>query len=185
MRRGTTLVETIILVAISVVTLLALVHLFFIFNSIYGYQQAFMLTAGSSGASMNAFEASVLPAEKVLASYNFSGTTYSSATTTLVLQLPAVNSSGDIVSGVKDYVVFFASSTKLYRLVLSDAQSKRVSGLTQLSSTLSSLSFTYDSATFANVTNVTADIQTQMQFKQQTLMSHLRGQWYLRNFTSP
>lgn len=161
--------------------LVALANLFFIFNSIYGYQQAFMAAAGSSGASMNALEAAVLPASQALSSHNFSGTSYSSATTTLVLELPSVDSLGNIIPGANDYVAFYASSTALYRLTQAYASSVRVSGLKKLSTTLSSLSFTYDNADFTKVTNVTADIQTQAQFKQQTVQSRLREQLYLRN----
>jgi len=178
---GATLVETVVLVAITVAVLVALVNLFFIFNTIFGYQQAFMATAGSAGASLNALEASVLPAEHVLASRNFSGTTYSSATSTLVLELPTVDNEGDIVSGAKDYVVFYASSTELYRLVEANGASARKSGRTLLSSTLSFLSFTYDNANFAQVTRVVAEIETGRQFKEDVIQSTLRGEWHLRN----
>lgn len=180
--RGFTLIETLVAIAISVIALTALVNLFFIFNSTYGNQQAFMAAAGSAGGSMNALEAAILPASHVLASRNFSGTTYSSSATTLVLELPAVNSSGNIIPGVNDYVVFYPSSATLYRLVQAGVGSIRVSGLTTLSTTLSSISYTYDDADFTQVTNVTADIVTQAQFKQQTVQGHLNEQMYLRNF---
>lgn len=181
MKRAFTLIETIVVVAISAAAFIAMANLFFIFNSIYGYQQAFMAAAGSSGASMNAFELSVLPAEQVLASHNFSGTTHSSGASTLVLELPSINGSGDILSGAKDYVAFYASSTKLYRLTEANAGSARVSSLTQLSSTLLSLGLTYDDIDFTKVTNVIVDIQTQATFKQRVVQSRLREQLYLRN----
>lgn len=180
-KRGFTLLEAVIVIGMSVIALIALTNLFLIFNAMYGYQQAFMATAGSSGAAMNAFEAVILPADQVLASHNFNGTTYSSAATVLVLELPAIDSSGNTLPSAKDYVVFYASSENLYRLMQADASSARVSGLKKLSTTLSSLSFTYDNSDFTKVTNVTADIQTQVQFKQQTVQSHLRGKLYLRN----
>lgn len=185
MKRGFTLLESLVVIGVSVVALIALVNLFLVFNSIYGYQQAFMATAGSSGAAMNAFEAAVLPAGRVLASYNFDGAIHSSATTTLVLELPAIDSSGNSIPGVNDYVAFYASSTMLYRLTRAGAGSSRVSGSKQLSTTLYSLSFIYDNADFTEVTNVTADIQTQSQFKQQTVQSHLNERLYLRNFQPP
>ena len=184
MMRGFTLIEVLVLIVVSVVALLALVNLFLIFNSIYGYQQAFIATAGSAGKAMNALEASVLPADAVLASRTVGGTLYTSATTTLVLELPSVDGSGNLVTGAKDYIVFYTASTTLYRLVSANAQSARISGTTILSTTLSALSFTYDNTDFTKVTKVTTDIQTQKQFKTQILSSHLRGQWYLRNIPS-
>ncbi|MFA6519319.1 MAG: type II secretion system protein [Candidatus Paceibacterota bacterium] len=181
-KRGFTLIETVVVIAISVIALAALVNLFLIFNTTYGNQQAFMAAAGSAGGTMNALEAAIMPADHVLTSHNFSGTTYSSNASTLVLSLPAVNSSGNIITGTEDYIVFYASSANLYRLIQAGAGSSRVSGLKQLSTTLSALSFTYDDADFTKVTNVTVDIVTQAQFKQETVQGHLNEQIYLRNF---
>jgi prepilin-type N-terminal cleavage/methylation domain-containing protein len=180
-KRGFTLIEMIITLGISVVALIALVNIFLTFNSVYGYQQAFMAAAGSAGSAMNALEAAVLPADQVLASHSFSGTAYSSGATALVLELPAVDSAGNIVAGVKDYIAFYTSGTTLYRLTLAGAGSARVSGTKKLSTTLNSISFTYDNADFTKVTNVTADVQTQAQYKQQTVQGHLSEQLYLRN----
>lgn len=181
MRRGFTLVETFIVIAISVVALVALSNLFIIFNTTYGYQQAFITGAGSASSAMNAFEMAILPADQVLASHSVNGTTYFSGATTLVLELPSIDSSGNIIAGVQDYIVFYASSTNLYRLSQAGVGSTRPSGLKLLSKTLSSLSFTYDNVDFTKVTNVATDIVTQAQFKQQTVQSHLNEQVYLRN----
>jgi len=179
--RGFTLLETFIVIAISVVALAALSNLFIIFNNTYGYQQAFMAGAGSASNAMNAIEAAILPADQVVASHSFSGTAYSSGATTLVLGLPSVDSSGNIIAGVSDYIVFYTSSTNLYRLTAAGAGSTRTSGLKKLSTTLFSISFTYDNVDFTKVTNVATDIVTRAQFKQQTVQSHLNEQVYLRN----
>lgn len=179
--RAFTLVETFIVTGLSVIAMIALANLFFIFNSVYGDQQAFMAAAGSASNAMNALEASVLPSDQVLASHIFSGTAYSSGATTLVLSLPSVDSSGNIIGGTKDYVVFYSSGTNFYRLTAAGAGSTRVSELKQLSTTLNTLSFTYDNVDFTKVTNITADIMTQAQYKQQTVQGHLREQLYLRN----
>lgn len=174
------MLETIVVISVTTLSLLALSNLFLVFNSIYSDQQASMATAGSAGAAMNALEAAVLPADHVLASHPFGGTTYTSGATTLVLELPAVDSSGSILAA-KDYVVFYASSTDLYRLTAATAGSTRTSGTKLFSTTLSALSFTYDNADFTQVTSVTADIRTSAQVKQQAFESHLREQIYLRN----
>lgn len=179
--RGFTLIETIITIGLSVVAFIALTNLFIIFNTTYGYQQAFMLAAGSASTAMNSFEETILPAEQVLASHSFNGTAYSSSTTTLVLSLPAIDGSGNIISGTKDYAVFYASSTMLYQLTETGAGSVRLSGLKQLSTTLQSLSFIYDDADFAKVASVLVDMTTQAQFKQQSVQEHLREQLHLRN----
>lgn len=181
MKRGYTLVETIVVIAISAIALFALTNLFLMFNTLYGYESAFIATSGSAGSAMNALESSVAQAQEVLASHDFSGTTYTSASTTLVLALPTVNSAGDIVAGEKDYVAFYASSTVLYRLTSASAQSARPSGRIQLSNTLHMVSFTYDNADFSLVTNVTADVETRTLYKNELLQARLREKIYLRN----
>lgn len=178
---GFTLIEVVVLVGISSVVLIALVNFFIIFNSIYGYQRAFMATAGSAGRAMNALQGAVLPAEAVLASHNFSGTIHTSATTSLVLQLPSVNSAGNIIPGVRDYIVFYASSTELYRRIEAESGSARISGQTILSTTLDSIAFTYDSANFPSVTSVMAEVKTSLTFKGSPIESHLTEVWHLRN----
>lgn len=179
--KGFTLIETFIVIGISVVALIALVNLFLVFNSVYGYQQAFMAAAGSASTATNAVEAAVLPANQVLASHSFSGTTYASGAATLVLELPATDSSGNIIAGVKDYIVFYASGATLYRLTEAGAGSVRISELKKLSTTLQSISFTYNDPDFTKVISVTTDIATQAQFKQQAVQGHLTEQLYLRN----
>lgn len=180
MKRGFTLIETVILIGITTMALGALTNLFITFNSVNGYQNAF-IAVGSAGTAINAFEASLLPASQVLSSHDFPGVTHASATTTLVLELPAIDASGTLIPGAKDYIAFYSVSSTLYQLTQAYAQSARVPGLKQLSTTLQTLSFTYDNADFTKVTNVIADIQTQTAFKQQTVQNHLREQVYLRN----
>jgi len=182
MKRGITLVETVVVISITTLALFALTNLFLLFNSTYGYQQAVIATAGSAGSAMNALEAAVLPASEVLVSRDFSDTAYASATTTLVLELPAVDGSGDMLPGAYDYIVFYTSDGTLYRLTEADAGSARTSGLKLLSTTLNSLAFTYDNGDFAQVTNVAVDLETRALVKQEEVLSRLTGQWYLRNW---
>ena len=181
MKNGFTFVELVVTLGISTLALIGLVNLFLVFNSVYGYQQILLATAGSAGAAMSTIEDSVLPASHVLTSHTFSGTTYASGTSTLILELPAVDSSGNIVSDTKDYVAFSSSTTMLYRLTQASINSVRISGLKQLSTTLQSLTFTYNDNDFTKVTQVTVDLQTQAQFKEQTAQSTLHEQMRLRN----
>lgn len=180
-RRGFSLIETMVVLGISVAALIALVNLFLMFNSIYGYQQAFIASAGSAGTTMNALEAAILPANQVLVSHSFSGDTYTSSETILVLELPSIDSSGALIAGAKDYVAFYTSGASFFRRTEAAAGSVRISGVKTLSSAVASISFSYDDADFAKVTNITTDLQMQAALKQQTVQSHLSGRWYLRN----
>lgn len=183
MKRGFSLLESVFLVGITAVALLALVNLFVIFSSLNGYQQAMLAVHGSASSAMSSFQSSVLPAKKILASRTFSGTTYSSTATSLVLELPAVDSAGAVIAGVSDYIVFYSAAGTLYRLTEVGAGSARAPGLKILSSTLRLLSFTYTGNDLSKVSSVTVDLETEASYKQQTVRVRVREQLYLRNFS--
>ncbi|MBI2409894.1 hypothetical protein HYV30_02520 [Candidatus Kaiserbacteria bacterium] len=180
-RQGFTLVETSIVIALTVFELAALTNLYILFNSTYGYEEASIATAGSSSAAMSAFGEAVLPARRILSSRDFTGTVYESAAATLVLEVPAVDSAGGLIPDTYDHIAFYTSGNSLYRLTESAPGSIRRSGLTLLSSTLASLSFAYDNPAVESSTSVAADLSTRAQFKQQAVESRLSGIWYLRN----
>ena len=102
MTRGMTLIEVLIATAISGVLLAALANLFGTFNALYAYQNAFRDTAGASGTVLHGTEAAVLPANRILSTHDFAGTSYGSDAGTLVLELPSVDMGGAIVPGQYD-----------------------------------------------------------------------------------
>jgi hypothetical protein len=179
--RGFTLVETVIIIALTAMMMLALATLYINFNSLYAYQQTFITTVKSAGGAINAIGDASLPANQVLASHVFSSGTISSGATALALELPTIDTSGNIVAGKHDYIAFYLTGTDLYRRTEADASSIRTSGTKKVATLVSSLSFTYDNIDFTKVTNVTADIITQLNTKKGLVQTHLNEQFYLRN----
>jgi len=179
--RGFTLIETVIIIAITAMMMISLATLFVNFNSLYVYQQTFTATVKSAGGAINAIGDASLPANQVLASHIFSSGTISSGATSFALELPSVDSSGNILAGKHDYIGFYLTGTDLYRRTEADASSVRASGTKKVATLVSSLSFTYDNTDFTKVTNVTANIVTQLNTKKGLVQTHLNEQFYLRN----
>ncbi len=179
--RGFTLTETVIVIGLYVVILLAITNAYLSFTRLYAYQQTFVPVAQSAGGALDAITAAVLPASQVLAQYTFSGTTRSSSSTALVIESPSYNSSGSIIVGKYDYIVFYLSGTDLYRVTAIGAGSVRTAGTKRVGSMVNSLTFTYDNTDFALVTNVDTDIITQTVVRGQTVGSRLHQQTFLRN----
>jgi len=182
MKHGFTLIETLIVIAISVSMLGALTTLIYSFNTSYSYEQSAALSAGSARAVMREAESLTLTADHVLQSHTFSGTVYTSSSTVLVLEIPSVDPSGNIISGAYDHAVFYADGTLAYRLLAANAASARVSGTRRLSDDIFSLTFSYNNADLALADAVTVDVQTFVQSKEQMSINHRREQLYLRNF---
>lgn len=181
-RSGFTLIETVIVVALSASMMLAFGLLIYNFNTMSAYNQASTQSSGSANALMRDIESLTLPADAVLQMHIFSGSTYTSSSTVLILEVPSIDSSGNVIANTYDYARFYVVGTNAYRRLEADPLSSRVSGTKQLSSTIYALTFTYNDPDFTEVSAVTVDIQTRATVKQNILSDHLREQIRLRNY---
>lgn len=180
--RAFTLVETILVVALSLVMMLALGLLIYNFNTISAYQQTSAQSFGSANALMSAIDSLVLPADAVVQTYTFPSATYTSSSTVLVLEIPSIDSSGNVIANTYDYAAFYVVGTNAYRTLQANTLSARISGTKKLSSTVRALTFTYNNTDFTQVNEVTVDIQTQASMRQNVLSDHLNAQMWLRNY---
>lgn len=181
-KQGFTLFETMIAVFIFIIVSAFLSSLYVNYYRVYYFQQGIVSVAGSASATANELQSAILQADKIVASYDFSGTVYSSGQNILVLEIPSIDSSGNIVSGKYDYAVFYATGNFLYKLVQADVSSSRISGQKQLSNTLSAITFTYNNGDLTQANKIDVDIQTQTVVSNQTIPYHLHQEIYLRNF---
>jgi len=181
MSRGFTLIEVLVTVALSAVLILAITQLYLVYGRIIMSQTSSIdVTLGGSNI-IDAARAAGLQAKRVVATHAFSGTNYSSGTTTAIFELPAIDVSGALITNTYDYIGIHASSTNAYRLIDAAPGSSRMSGTKRLTDVLGALSFAYDSPSFPSVTSVTVDATTSAVVRGETLQMHLRGHIYLRN----
>lgn len=155
--RGFSLLEIVVVVAISAVVFIALGSLMIAFNRQAAYEQSIAQTSGSASAVMREAESLIRSADAIAASHAFSGTTYTSSSTVLVLELPSVDASGAIIDGAYDYAAFYANGGDLYRVLDANPASARLSGTKRLSAAAKALAFTYDAGNSA----VTVDVETE------------------------
>ena len=159
---GFSLIEVVVAVAVFVIVILGFFGLYDGYIRTFNTQQAQFIVTTSASALMNEVTTMVLQADRVLSAHTFSGTAYTSGASSLVLELPAIDSSGNILTG-HDYVVFYVSGNAAYRLFEADAASNRRSGLKQLSDAVNSLIFTYDNIDVTQATKVDTQIETRIQ----------------------
>lgn len=178
---GFTLTETIITIAMTAVIMMALANLYLNFNSLYAYQQTFVATTNAARNGISALRSSVLPANQVLASRSFSGTTVTSGTNALVLTVPSVDAMGNIVSGAYDYIGFYLVGTDLIQNTEANAASVRSTGIRRAATLVASIVFTYDTVDVTEASRVAADITTRLTTKNGPVETSLFGQFYLRN----
>lgn len=180
-KQGFSFIETVIAVSILIFILVPLSLIYSGFSKFYNYQQAKIKTGGTAREAVKELQGAALQADQIITSHTFSGTVYSTDQHTVVLEIPSVSSSGNIVNGKYDYAVFYTTGKNLYRLVQADAASSRPSGLNKISDTVSALTFTYNNSNLAQANKIDADMQMQTTSGNQTVSSRLYQEIYLRN----
>ncbi len=179
---GFTLIETVVVVFLFSLILVALSGLLDRHNYLYNFEVSLTKATGSARQAIDQIDTYSLQAHRVLASQVISGTTYNSGATVLVLQLPAINSSGLIIANTWDYVVFYTNGTQLWQQIQAGSGSVRATGSKLLSSSLQSLAFTYNNNSFPSVKKISIDLQTREVYKTQNINFHLEQQVLLRNY---
>lgn len=177
---GFTLTEVLIVLAIIGFLVVIFIDFFLQYNRSFSFLSATVDTAESAGMVMNKISEAVRQASRVVGSRSFSGTVYASDADTLVLELPAMDSSGAI-AGEFDYMVFYLEGGKIFWRTEADPASQRATGVKQLSDTVQSFNLVYDQADVSLATKVDVDVQTQKQTRGQLAQSHLHQIIYLRN----
>lgn len=180
--RGMTLIEAIIAIALFVAVMTILGAFFVHFGALYRFQSAARDTASSASDAVTAIRAATLQADRVVATRVFSGTSRSSGAATLVLELPSVNATGNVIAGAHDYEAFYATSTMLYRAIDADPSGSRLSGVVILSHTLASLVFSYNAVDLSTATTVSATVATHASVDGRTIGSSQTTTARLRNY---
>jgi hypothetical protein len=180
-KSGFSFIEAIFASAILVFVLVAFVVLYINFFKFYNRQQAEMKIGDSARNAVKELQNAALQANKIVASHDFSGTIHSTDQDTLVLEIPSIDGSGNVISGKYDYVVFYKTGENFYKLTQVDAASSRASSLKKLSESVAVLTFTCNNPDLAIANKIDTDIQMQTSFNGQTISYHLYQEIYLRN----
>jgi type II secretory pathway pseudopilin PulG len=180
-KKGFSLVEAIFAAAILIFVLGVFAAIYMNFTKFYGRQQAQINMGNSAREAAKELQSAALQADQIAVSHNFSGTTYVTDQDTLVLEIPSIDGSGNVVSGEHDYIVFYTNGNGLYRLVEAGAASSRSSGLNEISDLVSAIMFTYNNANLSLANKIDVDIQMQIISRGQTAYYNLHQAIYLRN----
>lgn len=156
MQAGFTLVELIIVVFLVGALALVVGNMFLGQDKIYQTQRMELGVTGDARMALDDIDAHVRAADVLASSY--SG--YTLGSQTLILKLPAINASGQIIPATFDYVVYALSGANLNRITTANASSSRSSGTKRVASRISGLVFAYDNADASLVKYVTTDLTT-------------------------
>lgn len=177
---GVTLIETVIVIGIFAALLSVIFSMYSGYMRLHTYNKAVLATAGSATIAANDLQDLVLQANRIATSATISGTVYTSDASTLVLELPSIDSSGAALAGKYDFVAFYVSGGKFYRVVSVDPASSRIPRSRTLSEAVTSVTFTYNSA-ISTANQVTIDMQLSSLSLRQIVTHQLIQKLYVRN----
>lgn len=106
--KGFTLIEVLIVMGIS--SVVGVLLLVIIFNSTgLFYQQSSKLSQGlGSNDALSKIRSTIRESSAIAVSYTAGSTTYTSSSSQLVLKVGSINATGNLISEVFDYFVFFS-----------------------------------------------------------------------------
>lgn len=140
---GLTLIE--VLIAMSIATIVGGLLLVVMVNSAgLFYKQSSKLSEGLNiNDTLSRVRESIKQARQVTAAYTSGFITYTSSSTQLVLKVPSLDLSGNLIANTFDYFVFFQDQNKLRFKTFPDLTSTRKAQDQIFSVSLDSLNFQY------------------------------------------
>jgi prepilin-type N-terminal cleavage/methylation domain-containing protein len=179
--QGFTLLEVLIVLGISVVMLMGLLNLFEWHQKVYAQEVAHVRTTGAVRSTMLQMSEDVAQAVAIETTHTFSGTTYTSTNNTIVLRLPAVDSSDNVIASTYDYVVYYLSDGSLYQKVDPGTNSARGAVSKLIAENIDIFDLTYDNATVTFASYVTIDIQATIPTRNNNVSTRIIDTIFLRN----
>jgi len=120
----------------------------------------------------------------VLATHTINGTSYSSDGSELVLQLPAVDASGNIIGGEYDYVAIYRDGTeteKIFSDIEAAATSYRFSGQKLITDHNEALIFRYDHPDYQQATRISILLRNSQIVRQSDILTETWSSIFIRN----
>ena len=180
--RGMSLIEIIVTTAIGAVVFMILGGVFLAEGRFFDIQNAIADTQVHAYRAVDAAGLFTTSAQAVLSSYTINGTTYSSTTTTVVLKLPSITSSGGLIGSTYDYVAIgqsSATSTLFFYDLQPGTGSNRRSGKYTVAQFVDKVIFRYNTVTPSAATSIDLYVRTKSTTRGRTIYTNLGKIFYL------
>ena len=161
--RGITLIETMIGLAISALLVVILSYCLVIVLRLNEAQKTVSALTSSTDRGIYRISSSIQQSSQILSDAVISGTTHTTSSSALVLKIPTVNSSGQIISGSYDTVVYRRNPSDLSELQeITDAEvgSARFDGTHLIARFVTNLLFRYNNSDYSSASTATVFLKT-------------------------
>ena len=161
--RGITLIETMMGLAISALLVVILSYCLIIVLRLNEAQKTVSALTSSTDRGIYRISSSIQQSSQILSSAVIFGTTHTTSSSALVLKIPTVNSSGQIISGSYDTVVYRRNPSDLSELQeITDAEagSARFDGTHLIARFVTNLLFRYNNSNYSLASTATVFLKT-------------------------
>ncbi len=181
-QHGFTIIEVVVVVALTATLLVGLLGIFDWQNKIYQLEQANIFATGSARVAMNNILPVVAQGVSIVSSRTISGTNYTTGAGTIIVKLPSFDASNNVIDSTYDYVVYHSSGTNLNQIVELAGSSNRKISNKLLSDKIQSFALSYNNGDPTLANQVTVDITTQSFYRaNNSATAHLAETIFLRN----
>jgi len=143
-RSGMTLIEIVISMSIFVVAFMVISSLFIYHTKLFSLQESTGSLKLQKALFSKRFRESAEPAKAIAPSITLNGSPYISSSSTIIFQIPAINESDEIITGIYDYIVIYRENTDLFIETDADSLSQRKDIKQKIANTATNLIFRYD-----------------------------------------
>lgn len=180
-QQGFTIIEVIIVLAVSSVLLLGLMNLFDWHQKVFVMEEATVRTTNDVRSTLLNMGKYIAQSSNILAMRNFNGTDRTTGGNTIVLEIPSVNSSDSIIPVTYDYMAFYLDSSSVYQVTEPGTGSIRQAGTKKLAENVQNFSLTYNNGTPSQASRVTIDMQSRIVTRNGNVITQVSDTIFLRN----
>ncbi len=169
---GMTLTETLIAVAILVIIGVALAQMTMVTLDISSRQSKNYSLETNAAILLKTLNDNFGHASGIELARTFGTTAYTSSSTTLILRIPSLDSSRNIITGVYDYIVFYRdpdNPTHINYTLDAGTGSIRVSGTKTLTTNNASLTFRYNAQDLVSSNRISIALEQTQSHRNTTL----------------
>jgi Tfp pilus assembly protein PilW len=187
---GFTLTELLVAIGMGIIVIGAIFSFYLYNQQSFTSASAYVEINTAARLAMDWMSRDLRWAQQLITNKTINSQYYITGTEEIILKIPSIDSSGDIIDGVFDYVVYHLSqsdSTKLERIIDANALSSRVDETRIIANNISSLTFSSAGTELSNIpdvttlTNVAIELTTSKVASRRTLSQTVSSTIKLRN----
>ena len=180
--RGLTLLETVVAIAIASIILMIMGDIFIAQGRFFDIQQAVSETQIHAFRALDTAGPFLASADSILASRTINSQAYVTGTNTLIVRMPSIDDTGDVVAGSYDYLALGlnpANPTQFMYDLQSAAGTARVSGKFVKALFVDKLIFRYNTVSPTSASVIDLYIRTSKTVRGRTIQTPLGRVYYL------